>query len=161
MSQPTPLAPNHNISSFQCGVPALDDWLKFRARRAEGTTGRTYVVTSESEVIGYYTLATGAAKREHIPKKLQRNSPDPIPLMLLARLAVDHRFQGRRIGNGLLKDALTRVLQASEIVGFRAVVVHAIDDQAKRFYDRFGFVEFPSSSRTLFMAIETLKAALR
>lgn len=160
LSAPSPLAGTHDINFFQCGNPALDEWLKLRARKAEGKTGRTYVVASGNKVIGYYTLAMGAAKREQLPKKLQRNSPDQIPLLLLARLAVDQRFQGFGIGGGLLKDALIRSMQASEIVGFRAVLVHAIDDEARRFYEKFQFIEFPSGSQTLFLPIETLKRAL-
>ena len=160
ISAPTPLTNAHDFSTFQCGNPALDQWLKSRAHKAEGATGRTYVVTSGSEVVGYYTLATGGARREHLSKKLHRNSPETVPLMLLARLAVDLRFQGRGLGQGLLKDALLRILQASEIVGFRAVLVHAIDDNARAFYQRLGFIEFPSGSRTLFLPIETLKRAL-
>jgi len=160
VSPPGPLSRAHDLTVFQCGKDALDDWLKFRALRAEGNTGRTYVVASGTKVVGYYTLATGAAKREQLPKKLQRNSPDPIPLMVLARLAVDSRFQGQGIGHGLLKDALIRSIQASEIVGFRAVLVHAIDDDARLFYEKFQFVEFPNGSQTLFLPVETLKRAL-
>jgi GNAT superfamily N-acetyltransferase len=138
----------------------LDDWLRIRARKSDGLFGRTYVVTLGVKVVGYYTLATGAGKREQTPGKLHRNSPDQIPLILLARLGVDARFSGKGIGRGLVKNALARTIQAAEIVGIRAVMVHAIDEEARKFYEKCGFIEFPSSSQTLYLPIDTMRRAL-
>lgn len=114
----------------------------------------------DAQIVGYYTLAAGAARRAELPPKLARNIPDPTPLMLLARLAVDRSRQGSGLGAGLLRDALKRVLAAQTIIGARAVLVHAIDPQAAAFYGKYGFVEFPSGSRTMFLPIETIARAL-
>lgn len=160
LTPPAPLSDLHDLSAFNCGKPTLDDWLRTRAGKSDGLFGRTYVVTLGKRVVGYYTLATGAEKREQTPGKLRRNSPEQIPLILLARLAVDTRFRGKGIGRGLVRDALTRSIQAAEIVGIRAVMVHAIDEEARKFYEKYGFIEFPSSSQTLYLPIDTMRRAL-
>lgn len=160
ITAPRPLRLDDDLSQFDSGSGALDAWLRSRAHKAEGSSGRTYVVCRADAVIGYYTLATGAARRDETPSKVRRNAPEQVPLLLLARLAVDRRFQGGGIGSGLLKDALLRAVQTSEIVGVRAVLVHAIDEQAQRFYARYGFVEFPNESRTLFLPVDSIKSAL-
>jgi GNAT superfamily N-acetyltransferase len=160
ITSPSPLADFHDLSVFRSGNEPLDDWLRVRARKSEGNFGRTYVVCSGHKVIAYYTLSTGGEKREQTPSKIRRNSPDQIPLVLLARLAVDSRFKGKGIGKGLLKDAFSRIIQLAEIVGFRAVVVHAVDDNAKKFYEKFGFLVFPNGSQTLYLPIDTLRRAL-
>jgi GNAT superfamily N-acetyltransferase len=159
-SSPSRLQPSHNVTLFSCGKPALDEWLRQRALKAEGKTARTYVVTRGSSVAGYYALATGAVQRDQLPKKLTRNSPEQIPIMILARLAVDRSAAGKGIGSGMLKDAFGRVMQVSAVVGVRALLIHAKDEDAMAFYSRFGFLEFPSGSQTLFLPIETINAAL-
>jgi GNAT superfamily N-acetyltransferase len=156
LTPPSPLKASHDVQPFCCGKPALDDWLRHRALKAEGKTARTYVVCKANTVVGYYALVTGAVERDQLPKKLTRNSPSHIPVLTLARLAVDARAKGQRIGSGLLKDALGRVVQASSIVGVRALLVHAKDEEAMAFYARYGFAEFPSGTQTLFLPIETI-----
>lgn len=160
LSPPSPLKSSHDLKLFCCGKPALDDWLLQRAVRAEGKTSRTYVVSRGISVVGYYALVTGAVQRDQLPKKLTRNSPDQIPILTLARLAVDSRVSRMGVGSGMLKDALGRVMQVSAIVGVRALLVHAKDEDAMAFYGRFGFLEFPLGSQTLFLPIETIASAL-
>lgn len=159
-SAPAPLTHEHDLSQFSSGKPGLDDWLRNRALHNEGRFARTYVVCRGKAVVGYHAMATGAVRREGLPKKSRRNAPDTVPIVLIARLAVDERFQGRGIGRGLLKDALGRALQLSGTVGCRAVLVHAIDDEAAGFYAAFGFQAFPAGSGTYFMPMETIVAAL-
>lgn len=106
--------------------------------------------------MGYYCIATGAERREALPRKIRQGLPDPVPLVIVGRLAVDRAYQGRKIGAGLLKDALRRVVGISKEVGCRAVLVHAIDQDAASFYAKFGFIEFPASSQTMFLPIETI-----
>jgi GNAT superfamily N-acetyltransferase len=156
LTPPTHLSTACNLESFNCGKPPLDEWLQKRAFRAEGETARTYVVCIGTVVVGYYCLATGAVVRDNLPGKLRRNAPDPVPLLVIGRLAVDRNYQGRGIGKGLLKDALLRSAQAAEIVGTRAVMVQAFDDEVSSFYRNYGFLEFPLSSRTFYLPIDTL-----
>lgn len=139
----------------------MDAWLKRRALKSEDARhARTYVVCQDEIVVGYYALVVGAVARSAAPGKLRRNAPDPIPVILLARLAVDTRCQGLAIGAGLLKDSLLRCVQASRIVGARAVLVHALTADAAAFYARFGFEEFPAGAQTLFLPMESIAAAL-
>jgi GNAT superfamily N-acetyltransferase len=153
------------VGAFDCGKQPLNDFLRKRALGNEGKASRTYVVTAVSgefagEVVAYYTLAAGAVRLEESPKKLSRNMPNPLPVMVLGRLAVDTRFEGRGIGKAMLREAMQRVLRASQGIGARALVVHAIDDEALAFYARFGFQPFPPGSRTVWLPIETIAAAL-
>lgn len=160
LSAPEPVGPHHQFLGFSSGKPPLDDWLKQRALKSEGRSARTYVVCDEDVVVGYYCFAAAAVRLAEVPKPLQRNMPDPLPVILLGRLAVDSHQQGRGIGKGLLKDALHRALGASRTIGARAVLVHAIDDDAVRFYNAFGFMPSPISPRTMFLPMETIAAAL-
>lgn len=157
---PEPLSPDHDLSGFSCGRPELDAWLRQRAGKAEGASARTYVLCEGKVVFGYYCLAAGAIARESVPGRLRRNMPDPLPVMIVGRLAVDRSRQRRGLGKALLKDALLRIAQAAAIVGLRAVVVHAIDSEAEAFYRQFGFIEYPTTSRVMFLPIETLAAVL-
>jgi GNAT superfamily N-acetyltransferase len=160
MSPPSAISDTHDLGQFHCGNEALDDWLRLRALKSEGRSARTYVVALGRQVVGYYCIATGAEKRANIPKKLAYNTPESVPLITLGRLAVDANHQGAGIGIGLLKDALQRSLQISQSIGTRAVLVHAIDDNAMAFYLKFGFMEFPSGTKTLFLPVETIAKAL-
>jgi GNAT superfamily N-acetyltransferase len=160
LSAPSPIGPDHDLGQFHCGTESLDDWLRLRALKSEGRSSRTYVVSDGPIVVGYYCLSTGAEKRASVPSKIARNTSDPVPLILLGRLAVDLNYQGRRIGAGLLKDALQRVAQVSKAVGSRALIVHAIDRNATAFYVKYGFIEFPQASQTLFLPIDTIAGAL-
>lgn len=160
LSPPSAINSAHDLSQFHCGIEALDDWLRFRAIKNEGRSSRTYVVAQGRQVIGYYSLSTGAEKRESTPSKVSRNTPDPVPLIMLGRLAVDENHKGKGIGAGLLKDALRRSLQVSNTIGARAVIVHAIDQNAMAFYLKYGFIEFPYGSQTMFLPMDTIAVGL-
>ena len=160
-SAPVPLSPQHATLSFDCGVPALNDWLRDRALANESRFSRTYVVCENARVCAYYCLSVGAVERATAPGKLRRNAPDAIPVSIIGRLAVDREYARQGLGADLLSDALRRIAVASQSIGIAAVLVQAKDDSARRFYLRHaGFVEHPADSRTLFLSIETLIAAL-
>jgi GNAT superfamily N-acetyltransferase len=160
IAAPSPLSKDQDLSVFTSGSAPLDDWLRQRALKAEAKTARTYTVARGSTVVGYYCLAAGSILRGDLPKKLQRNSPEVIPVMVLGRLAVDKRCQGHGIGAGMLKDAMLRCVEVSEIAGIRAMLVHAKDDEAAKFYKKFGFVQAELGPQTFLLPIETIKASL-
>lgn len=154
LSPPEHLTDAHDVSQFDSGVPALDEWLKKRALQNElSGASRTYVVCQGPVVVGYYALATGAVAQQHATGRVRRNMPDPVPAMILARLAVDRNQQGKGLGVGLLRDAVVRTLQAAAIGGIRALLVHAISEDAKRFYERYGFVASPLDVMTLMISL--------
>jgi GNAT superfamily N-acetyltransferase len=159
---PEPLQPTHDVEKFDCGKPTLNDWLRKRALQNETTgSSRTYVVCCGKQVVGYYSLANGSAIHAEAPGKIRRNMPDPIPVMVLGRLAVDINHQGKGIGKGLVKDAVLRTLQASEIAGIRAILVHALDEEAKKFYvARCGFSPSPVHPLTLMVTLADVKKSL-
>ena len=158
---PELLDETHELDTFDCGAPSLDQWLKRRARgnQASGAS-RVYVVCRSNTVVGYYALAAGAVERDEAPSKVRRNMPSPVPVIILGRLAVDKREQGNRIGGALLRDALLRVLNASQEIGAAAVLVHALNDRAKAFYLEHGFVESPIEPLVLMLRIKDIAAAL-
>jgi GNAT superfamily N-acetyltransferase len=158
--RPVPIDTQHDTSGFASGYDVLDDWLKTKALKAEGRSARTYVVCERRAVVAYYSLATGSVARSALPKRPQRNAPDPVPVMIVSRLAVAGRCRGQGLGGGMLRDALRRVLQAAEVVGCRAVLVRAIDDEAASFYAGYGFAELPGGSRRMVLPIETLQKGL-
>ena len=156
------IRPEHDVSQFDCGRPTLDDWLKQRALKSEGAgASRTYVVCEGSEVVAYYCLANGSVLHQSSPGKIRRNMPDPIPVMIIGRLAVHRELHGKGIGGGLLRDAIVRTLQAAEIAGIRAILVHALDNNAADFYRRYGFIASPINPLTLMLPLNTAMAALR
>ncbi len=158
---PEVLQPEHDLSAFDSGVPALDDWLRRRAlRNQESGASRTYVVISEGQVVGYYALANGAVAQTEATGRTRRNMPDPIPVMVLGRLAVDARMQGRGLGRALLRDAVLRTMQAAELAGIRAILVHALSDDAKRFYERCGFQPSPIDPMMLMITLRDAERAL-
>lgn len=158
---PAPVASHHDVSQFDSGSAALDTWLKNRARKGEGRFARTYVVCEGDRVIAYCCIAVGSVERASAPKKLQRNAPYPIPVSIIGRLAVDRSYAGRGLGKDLLQDAFRRIVHVSEIAGVSAVLVHAKDDAARAFYMKCAeFIEYPAESRTLFLPIDTIIAAL-
>lgn len=159
-SPPSPISASDDVADFVCGNAPLDDWLRLQALRSEGRSARTYVIKRGHKVVGYYCLATGSETHSNAPGKVRRNTANPIPLITIGRLAVDQQHQGKRLGENLLKDALSRSLAMSDVVGCRVVLVHAIDQQAMAFYARYGFVEFPFGSLTLFLPMETIKQAV-
>lgn len=154
VSPPDRLRADHELGEFNCGVDVLDDWLKRRARANEATgASRTYVVSVGVRVVGYYALANGAVAQAEATGRTRRNMPDPVPVMVLGRLAVDRSYHGRGIGEGLLRDAVLRTMQAAEIAGIRALLVHAISPEAKRFYERHGFAVSPLDPMTLMIPV--------
>lgn len=160
LSPPVPLAVEHDLSRFDCGEPALNDWLRQRALRNESRFSRTYVVCQENRVVAYYSISAGAVERAASPGKVRRNAPDTIPASVIGRLAVSREHAGRGLGADILSDALHRIALASQSIGIGAVLVHAKDDNAKRFYMRCAeFIEYPADSRTMFLPIETVVAA--
>lgn len=158
---PERISTSHILAEFDCGEPSLNEWLVRRALRNKAAgASRTYIVHVDSRVVGYYSLATGAVDRDEVPKSLQRNMPTPVPVMVLGRLAVDRRHQGQRLGQALLRDAILRTLKASEIAGIKAILVHAISDEARHFYLRQSFTESPVAPMTLCLALETVRQAI-
>ena len=160
LSAPEKLRPDHDLSEFECGEPSLDHWLRQRAlQNEESGASRTYVVCAGQQVVGYYALAVGAVAHAEAPGRVRRNMPDPVPVMIIGRLAVHRDFQGRRIGPALLRDAVLRTLQAADIAGVRAILVHAISEQARRFYEDCGFITSPMDPMTLMITVaEAAKA---
>jgi ribosomal protein S18 acetylase RimI-like enzyme len=154
ISAPQKLTPAHDLSQFQCGEPELDDWLRRRAlHNEENGASRTYVVCAGRQVVGYYALAAGAVAHGDAPGRVKRNMPNPVPVMVIGRLAIDRRFQGRGIGAALVRDAVLRTVQAADLAGIRAILVHAINESAKRFYEKLGFMGSPTNPMTLMIPI--------
>jgi GNAT superfamily N-acetyltransferase len=156
------LASSHDISGFDCGKHvSLNDWLKRFARmnQASGDT-RTYVVHRESRVVGYYSLAPGSVSRKEAISRASKSSPDPIPVVLLPRLAVHKDEQGQGIGPALLKDALLRAYSGAQTIGGRAVLVHAIDQDAANFYRKYDFESCPGLELHLMLLMKDLRASL-
>jgi GNAT superfamily N-acetyltransferase len=155
LSAPAPLSESHELELFDCGTPSLDIWLKRRAL-ANGVNGasKTYVLGAAQRVVGYYCLASGALSANEAPGNIRRNMPDPIPMVVLGRLAVDSTWQRRGLGVALLQDAVARTSQAAEILGIRGILVHTIDEAAKAFYERYGFVGSPTQPMTLILSLK-------
>lgn len=151
----------HRIDSFDSGNSQLDDWLKQRARKNElEGASRTYVLCAGELVVAYYCLANGAVALTTATGRIRRNMPDPIPVMVIGRLAVDCRWQGKGIGRALLRDAILRTLQASEIAGIRAILVNAISEDAKQFYEKCGFTASPIDPMILMVKVNDAIASL-
>jgi GNAT superfamily N-acetyltransferase len=155
-----PLADALDLAAFDCGEPSLNDWLARRAAAAEGRTARTYVVVEGTRVLGYYCLSAGALDRALWPGHIRRNAPDPVPAILIGRLAVDRPIQGQGLAKDLMLHALEQSHSATRIVGARAVVVHALNDRVAAFYGRLGFIGFASLPLALFLPFETVAKTL-
>lgn len=141
LSAPEPLASGHRVDAFDCGEPLLDEWLRKRAlgNQASGAS-RTFVVADRSgRVMGYYALAAGAVAHEMATRSIRRNMPDPVPVLVLGRLAVDRQAQGMKLGAALLQDAVRRAVGVSANAGIRALLVHALSERARQFYLHYGF----------------------
>jgi Acetyltransferase (GNAT) family len=162
VTAPARLNATHDLSRFDCGNAALNVWLKNNALKSEGQSARTYVACEDNIVVGYYCIATGSVERKALPSKLKREQgiPNQIPVAIIGRLARDLAYRGTGLGLDLLQDALRRIVSASEIIGVRCVLVHAIDDQAVKFWKDNEFIEYPDGSRTFFMPVETIIDAL-
>jgi len=155
ITAPEPITTSHLIESFACGIPVLDEWLKRRALKNEVSgASRSFVVCHNGHVIGYYALATGNVEHRDAPKKIRRNMPDPIPVIVLGRLAVDQQWQHAGLGKGLLKDAVLRSLSVSQQAGVKALLVHALSEDAKTFYKKNGFLESPLDPMTLAISLQ-------
>src|SRR5207244_6627861 len=152
----------HDVSPFDCGGPALNNYQKkFGLQNQRSQAARTYVATRGECVDGYYTLAAASARREETPARVAKGlAAHPVPVILLARLAVDDQEKGQGLGAGLLRDALLRAVQAADIVGCRAVMVYAKDEAASAFYQRFGFEPSPSDPFRLFLLMKDINASL-
>jgi GNAT superfamily N-acetyltransferase len=161
LSPPEPLTDDHQTDGFDSGEAVLDDWLKRRAQANQASgASRTYVVCEGKRVAGYYALASGAIAQAGVPGKFRRNMPDPIPVVVLARLAVDRNHQGRGLGRAMFRDAAQRVVQASDTIGIRGIVVHAISQEARRFYVALGFDPCPAEAMTLVVTLRDLRSGL-
>jgi predicted N-acetyltransferase YhbS len=162
LSPPEPLADHHEIEEFNSGEASLDGWLRRRARANQVSgASRTFVVCEGKKVIGHYALACGAVTVETAPGRFRRNMPDPIPVAVLARLAVDHGWQGKGLGRALFRDAARRVAQAADAIGIRGIVVHAISSEAKKFYLALGFDPSPREPMMLMVTLPDVRAALQ
>ena len=161
LSPPQPLADHHLLGNFTSGATALDDWLKRRARANQASgASRTFVVCEGDAVVGYYALASGGITLQDAPGRLSRNMPNPIPVVVLARLAVDQAYQGRGLGRALFRDSAQRVVNAADVIGIRGVVVHALSEEAKAFYLALGFDPSPNDPMTLMVTLQDLRAVL-
>jgi GNAT superfamily N-acetyltransferase len=160
LSAPQALAATHLLDEFSCGQPSLDEWLKRRALSNQlSGASRTFVVTDQhGHVKGYYAMAAGAVSHQAATSGVRRNMPDPVPVMVLARLAVDQRAQGFKLGAALLQDAVHRAVAISHNAGVRALLVHALDDRAKLFYEHYGFQVSPQHPMTLMLRLNTNRA---
>lgn len=155
LSSPILLATDHQLDDFACNVDSLNDWLKKRAYQNQlSGASRTYVVLEGKRVVGYYCLASGALELNDAPTQVRRNMPNPIPVAILGRLAVDQSFQGKGLGVALLQDAVVRTAQAGGILGIRGLLVHALSIEAKAFYEHHGFVASPTQPMTLILSLK-------
>ena len=162
LAAPVPIGLDHDTDAFDSGVLALDEWLRHRARRneVEGAS-RTFVTCLGKRVVGYYSLAAASLLHTVATGRTRRNMPDPVPVVLLGRLAIDRSWQGKGLGADLLRDAVIRVLGAAEIIGVRAILVHAISEDAKTFYEKHGFPPSPVESMTLMTTVEEARKMLQ
>lgn len=157
MTPPEPITADHVLDDFDSGEPALDTWLRRRALRNHASgASRCFVIAQNRIVIGYYTLSAGCISHEAAPKAMRRNMPDPLPMLLLGRLAIDGRHQNRGLGQALLRDAMLRAISVSHDTGVFAILLHALSEPAKRFYLSRGFVESP----LLMMTLQTARTVL-
>ena len=162
LDPPAILSPGHDLSGFDCGVAGMNDWLRRRALKWQKSGGtRVIVLTGDSGAVrAFYALATGQVRRAEAPSRMARNTPDPLPVIVLGRLAVDRRWQGRGVARSLLLDAFDRVLAISRSVGVVALMVHALNPDLVPFYRKFGFAPAPGddSGLTLFKRVRDIAA---
>ena len=161
LQAPEPLGEAHDVVGFASSVDGLDDWLKRRARANQASgASRTYVVADGTRVVGYYALASGAVVQSAASSRIRRNMPDPIPIVVLGRLAVDREWQGRGLGGAMYRDAAQRLRRAADIIGIRGILVHAISDDARRFYLSLGFEPSMLDPMTLMVRLTDIEMAI-
>ena len=150
---------DHPVEGFDCGYAELNRYLvRYAWQNQQAGAAQTYVGIVDQVIVGYHTLAVGHVTLEHAPERLSKGlAKHPVPIMLLARLATDHRWQGQGIGKALLRDAMQRTLQAADIAGIRALAVHAKDEAARRFYEHFDFVPSPTDPLHLFVLLKDVR----
>lgn len=161
---PTTLTRDHELDDFECGEAALDGWLKRQGLQAQASGSARVFVTTEDDsaaVVGYYALAGASISREEATGRAGQGQPDPIPAVLLGRLAVDRRHGGRGLGRSLLMDALARTTRAAEQVGVSVFLVHALHSRAKEFYSQYGFEQSPLEELTLMLLMKDVRRTLR
>lgn len=161
LRQPEPISLHHEVADFDSGVESLDTWLKRRAMANQVSgASRTFVVCEQNRVVGYYALASSAIASSAVSGRFRRNMPDPIPVVVLGRLAVARSQHGQGLGRALFNDAARRVIHAAEAIGIRGLLVHAISEEAKRFYIKLGLDESPLEPMMLMVSLADLKAAM-
>jgi GNAT superfamily N-acetyltransferase len=161
LAAPEPLGPQHDVEPFHSGVETLDTWLRRRALKNQSSGAScTFVVCEGSRVMAYYALASSAVAVDAALGRFRRNMPDPIPVVVLGRLAVEQSQQGKGLGRALVQDAGHRVLQAADAIGVRGLLVHALSADARAFYERLGFDPSPLDPMTLMVTLADLQAAL-
>ncbi len=161
LSAPIPISVDHELLDFECGEPSLDEWLKKRALKNQiSGASRCFVLCDNKRVVGYYTLSAGVISHESTPKIMRRNMPDPLPVLLLGRLAIDKPYHNQGLGSALLRDAMVRAVSVASEAGVFAILVHALSESAKRFYISRGFVESPLQAMTLMMTLNTVCSIL-
>lgn len=161
LSPPVPISIDHELENFSSNELSLDEWLKKCALKNQVSgASRCFVLCEGNKVMGYYTLSAGAILHEAAPKTMRRNMPDPLPVLLLGRLAIDKNYQDQGLGSALLRDAMIRALSVAGDAGVFAILVHALSAQARKFYLSRGFVESPLQPMTLIMTLETVRSIL-
>ncbi len=161
LSPPEPLSNQHDIQNFTSGVESLDIWLRRKAIKNQATgASRTFVVCDGKRIAAYYSLASSAIMTNEAPGRFRRNMPNPIPVVVLGRLAVDLSYQGNGLGRALVRDAGLRIIQAADSIGIRGMIVHALSVEAKTFYERIGFTVSPLDPMTLMITLSDLKASV-
>ena len=159
VAAPEPLTEHHDIEAFVSGVESLDQWIKRRALKNQATgASRTFVSCENRRVLAYYALASSAITVDDAPGRFRRNMPDPIPVVVLGRLAVDRSLHGQGVGRALVRDAGQRVIQAADTIGIRGLIVHALSEDAKAFYEKVGFEPSPLDPMILMVTLADLEA---
>ena len=162
LSAPELLSPEHSVENFDSGEPSLNEWLRKKALKNQVRgASRTFVLCESNQVIGYYCLSAGAIAHKEAPKKHTRNMPDPLPVLVLGRLAIDKKYHNSGLGSSLLRDAMLRAVNVAKDTGVFAILVHALSESAKRFYLSRGFIESPLQPMTLMMTMKTIVSVLQ
>jgi GNAT superfamily N-acetyltransferase len=161
-STPRPIRSQDDLAVFDSGEPSLDDWLRNRALTNQSTgASRCFVTCCDGQVVGYYALATGSVQRLEASRRVGQGMPEPIPVVLLGRLAVDRKQQGGNLGSALLRDAIARTVEAAEIIGVRALLVHALHDPARDFYLHHDFEPSPTDPMHLMLLMKDARKVVR